>query len=54
MVTLDRDNGRWLVEMTTYLEDRPGSLAQLARTAATHGANITRFVFNRAESPNRV
>jgi glyoxylase-like metal-dependent hydrolase (beta-lactamase superfamily II)/ACT domain-containing protein len=54
MVTLNRNGGRWLVEMTAYLDDRPGSLAQLARTVATHGANITRFVFNRADSPNRV
>ncbi len=54
MVTLTPEEGRWSVQVTTYLDDRPGALAQLARVVATHGANITRFVFNRAESPNRV
>jgi glyoxylase-like metal-dependent hydrolase (beta-lactamase superfamily II)/glycine cleavage system regulatory protein len=54
MITLTPAEGRWLIQATTYLDDRPGALAQLARTAARHGANITRFVFNRAESPNRV
>ncbi|MBM3500323.1 MAG: MBL fold metallo-hydrolase [Armatimonadetes bacterium] len=54
MITLTPNGGRWAVEATAYLDDRPGALAELARTAAMHGANITRFVFNRAESPNRV
>ena len=54
MVTLTPNEGRWSVQVTAYLDDRPGALAQLARTVAMHGANITRFVFNRAESPNRV
>jgi len=53
VVVLPTDNG-WVTKLTVYLPDRPGSLAHLARIAAGHDANITRFVFNRAESPNRV
>lgn len=53
-ITLTPSDHGWSTELTVFLADRPGSLAHLARTAARHDANITRFVFNRAESPNRV
>jgi glyoxylase-like metal-dependent hydrolase (beta-lactamase superfamily II)/ACT domain-containing protein len=54
MVALEPLDGKWAAQVTCYLEDRPGSLARLARMAARHHANITRFVYNRADSPNRV
>jgi len=53
-ITLQPGDGNWSSQLAVYLEDRPGSLARLARMVARHDANITRFVFNRAQSPNRV
>jgi len=53
-ITLRPDDAGWSMELSAYLADRPGSLARLARSVARHGANITHFVFNRSESPNRV
>jgi len=53
-IALIPDGDGWSVEAPVYLPDQPGELARLARTAARLDANITRFVFNRAQSPNRV
>jgi len=53
-VTLQPTESGWLAQLVVYLDDRPGSLARLARMAGRHDANITRFVFNRAQSPYRV
>ncbi len=52
--TLTPTDQGWSLAAAVYLPDRPGSLAHLARMIGRHDGNITRFAFNRAESPNRV
>ena len=44
----------FLGKATAFLEDRPGSLAELAGAFAGYGVNITYFHYNRSEHPNRV
>ncbi|GAB6182870.1 MBL fold metallo-hydrolase [Thermodesulfovibrio hydrogeniphilus] len=48
------DKKQYLCKTVTYLPDKPGYLAKIAKLFATHDINITFFHFNRSEHPNRV
>ena len=48
------DKEKYLCKTKIYVPDKPGVLAKIADTFATHDINISFFYYNRSEHPNRV